>query len=130
MHVDCRICSRCKYAFISRAGVNVCSICYEEARQAYKTYFLKQETSVRVSLYRAWASDTGFFPYAEETRKPKYPVPDLDRIKPNIDATFEQMKRWKRESYCGTMPRVVGLKPYLDVQPIRDLRVFNGKKTA
>jgi hypothetical protein len=127
--IDCRICVRCKYAFISKKGINICSVCYEDARKEYQKYFMPEYTPV-VSKYRQWAEDTGFFPWGGRgTIKPRIPVPNLSRIADSISKTFEMMKicvetdTWVIQS----QPRVVGLNPYLNEMPIRDLRLKNAK---
>lgn len=128
--IDCRICSRCRYAFISRSGQNNCSACYEEAHQAYRVYrLIPKGRLVQVGAYRAWAQDTGFFPWGEESMSPKYPVPNMDSIKDNIARTFAQMQGQitRGERVEPLMPRVLGLRPYLNVQPIPDLRKFRAK---
>lgn len=126
--IDCRICSRCRYAFISRSGMNNCSVCYEDAHQAYRTYtFRDPDRLLQVSVYRAWAKETGFFPWGEESMHPKYPIPNLDKIKVEIGKTFDKMRHGDYRDRCMWMPRVLGLKPYLDVQQMPDLRKCRAK---
>jgi hypothetical protein len=126
-HIDCRICSRCKYPFISREGINNCSQCYQDAHDAYRIHILApDEFKYRVSLYRQWAMDTGYFPFSDKSRSPKYPLPDgeLERLRSKISHTMDMMRKsTEAQIYIvRQMPRIIGSSPYPQAQPIPDLR--------
>lgn len=116
MHIiDCRVCCACKHAFISKAGTNICSDCYQAVHDAYRIHICAPpEFKYRVSLYRQWGYENGLIPDVDKTKTPSIPVPNLEAIKEQISATMDMMRlNIETDSWVvRSMPRVFGVPPY------------------
>lgn len=133
--IDCRVCCRCKYAFISRGGSNVCSLCCRAAFDAFGEFTMTKPLGLLgYGVVRGWASRTGFFTYAMAypSKYPRIPHPNLASIQSNITSTMNHMAEdiGQRMLKYYPMPRIENTRPLPHLEAINDLRCAEGRARA
>jgi hypothetical protein len=124
--IDCRICVRCRYAFIAKGGNNICSPCWYEAHGLYlEEMGIPRQYYIANSIVRMWLERKSGL-NARRTTNPRIPIPPdaLDRLKPAIARAFERMiEHANGGRRCDSMPRLEGIAPFPDA-PIANLRAI------
>ena len=118
--IDCRICTLCHYAFISKAGKNVCSFCMKALCRLYRRSKPRFHGKAWIDYTNEWARKTYGIEMTARTVSPTIPVPDLQtpRVQSALKETLSMMEKSQRDGvwYVDAMPRLLGLQPYKVVE--------------
>lgn len=108
-----RVCSTCRFAFISRYGYNICSDCFRDLYLEYSDLYAlgfrhNSPYKAKSRMVRGWAEREGRMP--KRTKNPHYPIPDISS--PHVQSSLANTFRLMQESLdkgvfiTDSMPRL------------------------
>lgn len=116
--IDLRVCSSCRYGFISRAGHNICSSCFVKFTAEFRSYHFMREREIYPyeGNLRGWI-ERQKLAYVGRTTHPYLRFPDRLRSHSAVRRAFEQL-RTAIETKVNTMPRIEELGIFPNIESV------------